>query len=68
MFRLVVFFWKIAGAADFLYPQRPGGSNVGMPAARLRLLPGLLTSLWVIVYGMSTTRDLARLHHFVGVV
>ena len=38
-FRLIVPFWKIESAADSLYPQRPGCSNVSV-AVSLFAPPG----------------------------
>ena len=37
--RLVILFWKIESSADFLYPRRPGCSNVSV-AVSLFALPG----------------------------
>ena len=64
-FRLVVPFRKIVGAADSLYARRPGGCNV-IVAISPFAPPG--AAVGVLTGSMSTIRDLARLHCFVGAV
>ena len=61
----MVLFWKIESTSDSLYPRRHGCSNVDVAINRFAP-PG--AAVGVATGGCFATRDLARLHGFVGTV